>query len=60
MQDEVATEDAELWRIEAYDSIGRGWRDTFKYWPELDRWQLVITENALTDHDDDAVTPARC
>jgi len=57
-QDEVATEDAEIWRIEAYDSIGRGWSDTFKYWPELDRWQRVIGEATPPGYD--APTLARC
>jgi hypothetical protein len=61
MRDEVAAHGAEIWRIEAYDSIGRGWSDTFRYWPELDRWQLVIAANAVPpDTYDDAVTPALC
>lgn len=38
-QAEVADEGAEVWRIEAYDSIGGGWSETFKYWPSLDQWQ---------------------
>ena len=44
-QDEVPSEDTEVWRIEAYDSIGRGWSDTFKYWPHSDRWQLLVTHH---------------
>jgi hypothetical protein len=41
---EVADEDAEVWRVEAYDSLGRGWTDTFKYWREWGWWQLLVTD----------------
>ena len=42
-------EGSEVWRIEAYDSIGRGWTDTFKYWREFDWWQLRSSRNNTTD-----------
>jgi hypothetical protein len=44
---ESDAEEAEVWKIEAYDSIGRGWTDTFKFWSESDRWQLVVLESSL-------------
>lgn len=43
-QYEMPAEGAEVWRVEAYDSIGRGWSDTFKYWPGSDRWQLLVVD----------------
>ena len=44
---ESADEDAQVWKIEAYDSIGRGWADTFKFWSDSGRWQLVVLESSL-------------
>jgi hypothetical protein len=29
----------EIWRVEAYDSIGRGWSDTFTYCTDTGRWR---------------------
>jgi hypothetical protein len=44
-QDDVADLCTEVWRIEGYDSIGRGWSDTFKYWPDFDRWQYQVADD---------------
>jgi hypothetical protein len=42
---EVVDEGAEVWRIEAYDSIGHGWSETFKYWPDFDQWQYHVVND---------------
>jgi hypothetical protein len=47
-QDEIPGEDAEIWRIEAYDWMGRGWSDTFRYWPESDRWQFYASTRSIS------------
>jgi hypothetical protein len=41
---ETPGQGAEVWRVESYDSAGRGWSDVFKYWVEIDQWQLLLTE----------------
>lgn len=43
----------EIWKVEAYDSIGRGWSDLFQYWPDGDRWQLLLIEE-----EDESGSPA--
>lgn len=35
-------EETEVWRVEAYDSIGRGWRDTFTYSLDTGHWRLHV------------------
>ena len=34
--------ETEIWRVEAYDSIGRGWRDTFTYSIPTEQWRLHV------------------
>jgi hypothetical protein len=35
-------EENEVWRVEAYDSIGRGWRDTFTYSLDTGQWRRYV------------------
>jgi hypothetical protein len=35
-------DETEVWRVEAYDSIGRGWRDTFVYSLDTGQWRLRV------------------
>jgi len=39
----------EPWWIEAYGNDGKGWRDTYLYWPEEKRWRHAMY---LQDGDD--------
>lgn len=34
--------DIEVWRVEAYDSGGRGWSDTFQYSGETGQWRFAV------------------
>lgn len=44
------TEDTEVWRVEAYDSIGRGWRDTFTYSLDTGQWRLDVLASQAEPH----------
>lgn len=54
---ERQNEGAEVWRVEAYDSIGRGWSETFKYWPELDLWQLTVSSSTPDENGAESRSP---
>ena len=47
--DETPGEGAEIWRVEAYDSTGRGWSDTFRYWLDADVWCFTAAHGAALD-----------